>query len=151
MSRPVLANADPDGFKAVVALEKHLRSVVDRDIFELVWLRASIINGCAFCVDMHSRDALRNGESVDRLLALTAWPESPLFTESERAALALTDAVTRIENGGVDDAVWAAAAQAFGDAATVQLVLAIAAINVWNRVAISTHMQSTPGRERPST
>lgn len=151
MSRPVLADVDPTGFKTVVALEKHVRSVIDHGIFELVWLRASMINGCAFCVDTHSRDALRGGESVNRLLALTAWHESPLFTEPERAALALTDAVTHIDHGGVDDAVWSAAAEAFGETSTVQLVLAITTINVWNRLAISTHLQAANNSERPST
>lgn len=140
MPRPMLADIDPEGFKAVVAIEKHLRSRIDPALLELVWLRASIVNGCAFCVDLHGRTAQRAGESVDRLLALSAWRESPSFTQAERAALALTDAVTSIADG-VDDHDWQTAVDHYGDGPTVDLVFAIALINVWNRVAVATQVR----------
>src|SRR5688572_21353034 len=86
----------PDGYRAVAALEGYVRGRVDHSLLHLVKLRASILNGCAFCVDMHSRDALAAGEDSRRLFAVAAWRESPFFTAAERAALGLTDAVTRV-------------------------------------------------------
>ena len=148
MERPTLAALDPAGFRAVVALEKHLRSRMDARLMELVWLRASMTNGCAFCIDLHSSTALEEGESVGRLLALAAWRESPSFSDQERAALALTDAVTAIE-GGVGEDVWSAAVAHFDESGTMDLLLAIALIHVWNRLAISTRMQA-PDRGRAS-
>lgn len=133
----------PESYKAVFALQQHLQSKLPTDLLELVKLRASIINGCVFCIDMHSTDALKAGEDGRRLSALVAWEESPWFTSQERAALALTDAITRLD-GGVDQEVWDAAIDAFGEAQTVELVFAIATINVWNRLAISTRMAAPP-------
>jgi AhpD family alkylhydroperoxidase len=131
----------PAAYKAVFALEQHVRSAIDSDLLHLVKLRASILNGCSFCVDMHSTDALREGEESRRLFAVAAWHESPFFTDAERAALALTDAVTRLPMGGVPDDVWDAAVGAFGEATTAELVIAIGTINLWNRIAISSVAQ----------
>ncbi|MFN2607172.1 MAG: carboxymuconolactone decarboxylase family protein [Acidimicrobiales bacterium] len=134
----------PEGYRAVLALEHHVRSAVDGRLLELVKLRASMLNGCAFCLDMHGTDALKAGEDVRRLLAVSAWRESPFFSDEERAALALTDAVTRLGETGVDDPTWHAAVAAFGEATVAELLLAIATINVWNRLAVATHQAPPP-------
>lgn len=133
----------PDSYKAVFALEKQVRSKVPTALLELVKLRASFLNDCAFCIDMHSTDALDAGESGRRLFAVSAWRESSWFDDEERAALALTDAVTRL-HGGVEQSVWDDAIEAFGEAGAVELVFAIATINVWNRLAVSVHMTPPP-------
>ncbi|MGH3262737.1 MAG: carboxymuconolactone decarboxylase family protein, partial [Trebonia sp.] len=105
-------------------------------------IRASQINGCAHCLDMHHRDARAGGEDQRRLDVLSAWREAPsLFTAEERAALALTEAVTRIGEAGVPDEVWAEATRHFDDAGLVHLLMAIVTINVWNRLAVSTHQE----------
>lgn len=127
----------PDLYKAVLGLEKYVRANVDHTLLHLLKLRASIINGCSFCIDMHSTESLAAGERPERLFGLAAWHEAPFYSEAERAALALTDAVTRLEEGGVPDDVWAGAAAHFDDKQLVDLVGAISVINVWNRVAIS--------------
>ena len=136
-----LQQLTPDGYRAVVGLERHVRSAVDLELLELVKLRASMVNGCAFCVDMHGTDALGAGEDVRRVLAVAAWRESPFFSRAERAALALTDALTHLGELGVTDEVWDGAVAAFGEKAVAELVLAVATINVWNRVAVATHAQ----------
>ncbi len=139
-----MASVIPDAYKAVFALEQHVRSALDASLLHLVKLRASIINGCAFCVDMHSTEALGDGEDVRRVMAVAAWVESPFFTDRERAALALTDAVTNIGDGGVDDMAWADAVNTFGDEQVSELVVAIATNNVLNRLAISTRADQPP-------
>ena len=126
----------PHLYKALHAVERYLRQNVDEMLYHLVKLRASILNECAFCVDMHSNDALELGESPTRLFAVAAWRESPFFTDAERAALALTDSVTRIGDAGVPDDVWAEAAEHFDEKALADLVAAAAMINLWNRIAI---------------
>lgn len=132
-----IPKAAPAGYQAVSALERYARSTVDHALLELVKLRASMINGCAFCVDMHSQDALAAGENGRRLFAVAAWHESPFFDERERAALALTDAVTRLAEGGVPDEVWEQAAKHFTEEELANLILAISTINVWNRIAVT--------------
>jgi AhpD family alkylhydroperoxidase len=134
---------DPKAQQAVFAMERYVReSGLDAHLYELVKIRASQLNGCAFCLDMHNRDARKLGEDQRRLDVLSAWREAPeLFTDAERAALALTEAVTRIGDGGIDDATWNDAAAHFDQAGMVQLLMAIATINVWNRLAVSTHQQ----------
>jgi AhpD family alkylhydroperoxidase len=134
------AQTAPEAYQALAALDRYVRSHVDGTVLELVKLRASVLNGCAFCVDMHSRDAVARGEDTRRLFAVAAWEEAPFFTDRERAALALTDAVTRLERGGVPDAVWDAAAAAFGDDGVASLLAAIIGINAWNRVAVPTRL-----------
>ncbi|GAA3393690.1 carboxymuconolactone decarboxylase family protein [Cryptosporangium minutisporangium] len=129
----------PQGYRAVLGLEKYVASVVDPVVFELVKLRASMINGCSFCVDMHSRDASRAGEDSRRLFAVAAWREAPFFTRRERAALALTDAMTRLGEHGVPDDVWEEAAAVWSEEELANLILAIGTINLWNRLAITSH------------
>ncbi|GAB3943592.1 hypothetical protein GCM10027614_32480 [Micromonospora vulcania] len=105
MQRMNAAEVAPKAYQAVLGLEKYVQTNVDHTVLELVKLRASMLNGCAYCVDMHSRDALGAGESSRRLFAVAAWREAPFFDERERAALALTDAVTKLGEHGVPDDV----------------------------------------------
>jgi len=132
---------DPDAYQAVLGLERYVRSSgLDRPLCELIKIRASQLNGCAFCLDMHHRDARAQGEDKRRLDVLSAWREAPeWYTARERAALALTEAVTEIGRSGVPDDVWTGTRQHFDEAETVRLLMAIATINVWNRLAVSTH------------
>jgi AhpD family alkylhydroperoxidase len=132
---------DPHAQQAVLAMERYVReSGLDPRLYELVKIRASQLNGCAYCLDMHNRDARKQGEDQRRLDVLSAWREAPeLFTDTERAALAFTEAVTRIADNGVPDAVWDDVAEHFDEAGRVHLLMAVATINVWNRLAVSTH------------
>ncbi|NES29043.1 carboxymuconolactone decarboxylase family protein [Micromonospora terminaliae] len=141
MSRMDTAAVAPEAYRAVLGLEKYVQKNVDHTVLELVKLRASMLNGCSFCVDMHSRDALGAGESSRRLFAVAAWREAPFFTERERTALALTDAVTRLGEHGVPDDVWDAAAKVWSEKELADLVVAIATINVWNRISVSTRTE----------
>jgi AhpD family alkylhydroperoxidase len=133
-------------YRAQVALDRAVAdSPLDPRIRELVKIRASQLNGCAYCIDMHTRTALAGGETQQRLFALAAWRESPLFDERERAALALTDAVTLIatEAERIDPAYDAAAAH-FATEELAAMLYAIGMINVWNRLAVSTHAVFEP-------
>lgn len=143
---------DPAAHQAVYAMERYVRaSGLDPRLYELVKIRASQLNGCAFCLDMHNRDARAGGEDQRRLDVLSAWREAPeLFTGTERAALAFTEAVTLIGERGVPDAVWDDVAAHFDPAGTVRLLMAVATINVWNRLAVSTH-QALPDLVVPAT
>ena len=134
----------PDGVRAVMALETYTRRHVDHDLLELLKLRASIDNGCAFCVDMHTTDWLAAGEDVRRVVAVSTWHESPFFSDRERTVLALTDAVTRLGEEGVTDELWAEATKELGDELLANVILAIATINVWNRIAVPTHKLPPP-------
>jgi AhpD family alkylhydroperoxidase len=141
MSRLAMNEVIPDAYKAVAGMEIYARQHNDPVLYELVKLRASMINGCAFCVDMHSRDALAAGEDSRRLFGVAAWHDTPFYSSRERAALALTDAVTRLGQDGVPDDVWDAAAKEFSPEELGNLIMAIATINVWNRISISTQNQ----------
>ena len=141
MSRIDMAAVAPQAYQAVLGLEKYVRTNLDHTVLELVKLRASMLNGCAFCVDMHSRDALAAGESSRRLFAVAAWREAPFFTERERTALALTDAVTRLGEHGVPDEVWDAAAKVWSEKELADLVVAIATITVWNRISVTSRTE----------
>ena len=139
--RMELANVIPEAYEKVIALEKYAAAHVDPRLYELVKLRASMINGCGFCVDMHSHDALKAGETPQRLFELMAWREVGCYTDKERAALALVDQVTRLGEDGVTDEVWDAVSDEFSEQEVANLLIAIATINVWNRLAIPTRMQ----------
>ncbi|MGH9115823.1 MAG: carboxymuconolactone decarboxylase family protein [Acidimicrobiales bacterium] len=134
-------DADPAAYQAVLGMEGYVRnSGLPKRLYELIKIRASEINGCAFCLDMHHRDARAGGEDQRRLDVLSAWREAPgLYSDEERAALALTEAVTLISEAGVPDEVWAEVSEHYDDAGMVHLLMAIAVINVWNRLAVSTH------------
>ena len=131
----------PDAMQALQALGKAVeQSGLPAQTVGLAHLRASQINGCSVCVDLHARMAKRIGETEQRLLAVSAWRDAPYFTDAERAALALTEAVTRLNDreDPVPDAVWAEAARHYDEKGLAALVLAIASINVWNRLNVAT-------------
>ena len=128
----------PGGVKALHALEQYVRtSGLEGPLVELVKLRASVTNGCAYCVDMHTKDALAKGETNQRLFAVPVWRETPFFTPRERAALAWTEAVTEIGHGGVSDALYDEARAQFTERELVDLTFAVIAINAWNRLAVT--------------
>lgn len=131
----------PELMKQVYALNKAVDECgIEKSLLHLVKLRASQINGCSFCVNMHSHEALRDGDTQQRILLVSAWKESPLFTERERAAFAYTDAVTRIADHGVPDALWEATRQHFSEEELTKLTVAIGMINIWNRICVSFHV-----------
>ncbi|MBX3050091.1 MAG: carboxymuconolactone decarboxylase family protein [Caldilineaceae bacterium] len=143
------ATVAPGALKAMGALEAYVgQSGLERPLVELVKLRASQINGCAYCIDMHTKDARAAGESEQRLYGLTAWRETPFYTDRERAALAWTEAVTQVADGHVPDDVYEQAREQFGEKELVDLTTAIVAINGWNRLAIS--FRSVPGTYQPA-
>ncbi|MGH3411513.1 MAG: carboxymuconolactone decarboxylase family protein [Marmoricola sp.] len=124
---------------AYLHLENAVRSSgIDATLYELIKTRASQLNGCAFCLDMHTKDARAAGETEQRLYALNAWREIPLYTERERAALALTEAVTLVSETHVPEDVWDDASKVFSEEELAQVLMAIVAINGWNRMAIGT-------------
>ncbi len=130
------------------AMYRFSRSVeLDHGLRLLIEIRASQINGCAFCLDMHWKDARAAGETEERLYMLSAWRESPLYSERERAALELCEAMTEIAGGGVPDDVWERAAGVFSAEELSQLVFAVAVINTWNRLQITTQVE--PGHYSP--
>lgn len=135
----------PDFYRAMKGLEQAVRgSGIDPALYELIKIRSSQINGCAFCLDMHNRDARKAGETQRRLDILSAWREAPsFFSRAERAALALTEATTLIADAGVPDQIWDEAVQALGDEGAAQALTAITVINTWNRLAVATR-QSLP-------
>ncbi len=138
----------PDGFRAMLGLENYLKSTdLEPGLWELVKLRASQINGCAYCIDIHAQDARARGETEQRLYALSAWEETPFFTERERAALAWTEAVTRVSEGHVPDEVYEMARKEFIEKELVNLTLAIVSINGFNRLATS--FRTVPGSYQP--
>lgn len=131
-------------------LEQVIRnSGLDPKLIELVKIRASQINGCAFCIDMHTKDARLAGETEQRIYALSAWEETPFFTDRERAALAWAEALTDIQNGHAPDAVYQEVARHFNEAEIMMLSLAITTINAWNRIAIG--FRSVPGTYQPGS
>ena len=134
--RMVLTDA-PEAYRAMAGLEAYLRgSGLEPGLLHMVKLRASQMNGCGYCIDMHWKDARAVGESEQRLYGLAAWRESPYYTDRERAALAWTEAVTRVADTHAPDADYEALKAEFSDAEQVQLTLMIGAINAWNRLAI---------------
>ncbi|MGW0560296.1 carboxymuconolactone decarboxylase family protein [Streptomyces sp. NPDC003016] len=142
------AKLAPDVYKAMIAFEIAAKKGLDPVLVELVKIRASQINRCAFCIDMHAREALAAGESAERIIQLTAWEESRHFyTEREAAALELTEAVTVLTDGFVPDAVWEKAAEHFDEAQLARLTALITAINSWNRFGVTTRM--VPGHYTP--
>ncbi len=128
----------PGAVQALLALEKHVRqSGLDKKLLDLVYLRVSQINGCAFCVAMHAKDLRNAGEPEHRVYSLPVWRDAPFYTDRERAALAWAEAVTTLGEGHVGDAVYEEARKAFGEAELVELTLAIGTINVWNRFGVA--------------
>ena len=141
--------ASPDAYKAMSAVESYVRhSGLEHALLELVKTRVSQINGCAYCVDMHTKEARANGESEQRLYVLSQWREAAFYSDRERAALAWAEAVTRISGDAVPDELFAEVRRHFDEKSLVDLTLAIIAINGWNRLAIP--FRSEPGSYRPN-
>lgn len=140
--------AAPGAVHAMLGLEHYLHSSgLEVPLIHLIKLRASQINGCAYCIDMHWKDLKSIGETDQRLYSLDAWKETPFYSERERAALAWTDAVTRITEGHVPDELYQRVRQQFSEKELVDLTLAVATINAWNRLSIS--VRAEPGTYQP--
>ena len=138
----------PEGLKALLSLEKYVAECgLDEKLIHLIKMRASQINGCAFCIDMHSKDARASGETEQRLYELDAWRETPFYTDRERAALEWTESLTLVSQTQVPDAVYAEVKKYFSEKEIVDLTLVVSAINTWNRIAIAT--RAVPGHYRP--
>jgi AhpD family alkylhydroperoxidase len=146
--RLATAKVAPGGYRALSGLETYVReSGLEPSLLELVRLRASQINGCAYCIDMHWKDARAHGETEQRLYGLSAWRESPFYTPRERAALNWTEIVTLVRETHVPDEDFETARQAFTEKELVDLTLAVATINAWNRLAIA--FRAEPGVYQP--
>ena len=140
-SRINVSKVDPKAYDAMIGLEKYLaQSGLDKILYELIKTRASQINGCAYCINMHTRDAMELGETAQRLFLLNAWRETELFTEKEKAVLALTEAMTLITSGHVPDEVYKNAEAHLAPNELAAVIMAVVAINGWNRIAITTRM-----------
>ena len=142
-ARMDLSSVAARAYKAMIAFDSRAsEGPLSSGLLDLVRLRASQINGCAYCVDLHSADLREAGESEPRIAAAAAWEEGPFFTADERAALALTESMTRLSEGGdrVPDDVWDTAQKAFGEEGLGQLVMVVTAINAWNRIGVATRM-----------
>jgi len=139
----------PLAYHALMGLEKYLHECgLEQGLLDLIKLRASQINGCAFCLDMHWKDLRAMGESEQRLYSLDAWEECPYYTDRERAALAWTDSVTRVSDTHVPDTVYEQARKQFSEKELADLTLAVATINAWNRLSIAG--RTTPGTYQPA-
>ncbi|MET7991026.1 carboxymuconolactone decarboxylase family protein [Amycolatopsis sp. NPDC005232] len=139
----------PEAYKSMLAMQKYLAtSSIDHTLHELVKIRVAQINGCAYCVDVHTRDARKHGEEESRIYALSVWRESPEFTDEERAALELAEAMTLIAGRGVPAETWELASKFFDEQQLADAVLAVITINAFTRLAITTGM--VPGRSKPA-
>ncbi|HET7214081.1 MAG TPA: carboxymuconolactone decarboxylase family protein [Terriglobia bacterium] len=140
----------PAAYRAMAALESYVKhsSNLEKPLLELVRMRASQINGCAYCLDMHSKDARAAGETEQRLYTLDAWRETPFFTDRERAALAWTEAITLIASSHAEDEVYEEARKQFSEEELVNLTLAIVTINGWNRLSVG--FRAVPGNYQPA-
>lgn len=136
-----IENLEPNAYKAMYQLEEYLSTAaVEKNLLELVKIRASQINGCAYCIEIHTKEALKNGENQMRIFALSAWWESPLFTTKEKVILKMTDEITQITHQGLSSQSYQDAKKHFSDNEIAQIIMQIGTINTWNRIAISTHM-----------
>ncbi len=148
-SRLSLPRVAPDMYAAMAALEEASKAGIDHGLRELVKIRASQMNQCAFCIDMHTKDARAAGETEQRMYALSAWRETPFFTDAERAALGLAEALTDLHTHGRIDASWEEAAEYFEDTEMAALLTTIVAINAWNRIAIASRTGVGSYQPRP--
>nr|WP_207785943.1 carboxymuconolactone decarboxylase family protein [Altererythrobacter segetis] len=140
-----LSDMPPEAYKHLLAMEGLIARNVEPTLYHLIKLRASQINGCAFCLHMHTEQALHHGEKVERITALDGWHESPLFSDKERAALAWAEEITLIADTGASRETFVALKPHFGDEEITWLILAAMQINSWNRLAIATRAQYDPG------
>lgn len=133
---------EPAAYKAMLGLEQYIATIkVSKTHKELIKIRASQINGCAFCIDMHTKDARKHGETEQRIYLLNAWKETDLFNEEEKVVLALTEEVTLIAQGGLSDETYQKAKALFDEQYIAQLIMVVVAINGWNRISVATQKQ----------
>ncbi|MCF2518364.1 carboxymuconolactone decarboxylase family protein [Dyadobacter sp. CY351] len=139
--RVVIKDLEPKAYEAMFGLEKYLsQTKLDSSLRELIKIRVSQINGCSYCIDLHTKDARKMGETEQRIYALSAWRETPYFTSTEMAVLALAEEITFI-NKGVSEPTYNEASKVLDKHTLSQVIMAIITINAWNRIAISTHMK----------
>lgn len=132
----------PEAYNIMLNLETYLQqSALTKTHLELIKIRASQLNGCAFCINMHTTDAMKYGETAQRIFLLNAWKETTLFTEEERTILAITEEVTLISQHGLSDTTYEQAEQLFDEGYIAQIIMAVVTINAWNRIAISTNKE----------
>ena len=137
-----IEQTEPSGYKAMFALEAFLaKSKLSKTHKELIKIRSSQINGCAFCINMHTKDARAHGETEQRIYLLNAWRETELFTAEEQVVLAMAEEITLIANGGLSDETYKKAKAVFDDQYIAQVIMMVVTINAWNRIAISTQLQ----------
>ncbi|SOD15426.1 carboxymuconolactone decarboxylase family protein [Pedobacter xixiisoli] len=142
MKRLDISKLEPNAYKAMYGLENYLLTTsLEKSHKELIKIRASQINGCAFCLDMHTKDAIKLGETPQRIFLLNAWRETDLFSAEEKIILGLTEKITLISQCGVDDDLYKKAVDTFGESYVAQIIMACVAINAWNRIAISTNLE----------
>jgi AhpD family alkylhydroperoxidase len=140
-SRVKINEVDPAAYKAMYAFEVYLSNIqLTKSQKDLIKIRSSQINKCALCIDMHCKEALEHGENLQRIFLIHAWRETNLFTEEEKALLAITEEVTLIHNNGVSDETYRKTKQYFNENQIAQIIMAVVAINAWNRIAVSTNM-----------
>ncbi|MGV0948752.1 carboxymuconolactone decarboxylase family protein [Empedobacter falsenii] len=140
-SRLNIQKLEPKAYEAMYGLENYLaNSELDKLHLELIKIRASQINGCAFCINMHTKDAMKLGETNQRIFLLNAWRETTLFTEEERVILAMTEEITNISQHGLSEETYQKALTLFSENYIAIIIIAITTINAWNRIAISSHM-----------
>lgn len=138
--RKAITSVEPEAYKAMIGMEEYIRSTPLPPLLrEMIKILASQINGCAYCIDMHTEEALKIGETARRIFALSAWRESHLFTEEEKAVLKLTEEVTEMPRDGVSDEAYESVLKFYGENGLAQIIMQIIIINSWNRIAVSTH------------
>jgi len=143
-TRILVKKVEPEIWKTVIEIEHQLsQTTLDKKLRELIKIRVSQINKCAYCIDLHTKDALKYGETPRRIFALSAWSESPLFTKNEKSALKLAEEITHISNAGVSDECYSNLTEHFNKNEIAQLILSINHMNFLNRIAISTKMKHT--------
>lgn len=137
----ITQSAQPQAYKAMMALEAYLaQTSLSKTIKDLIKIRASQINGCAFCIDMHTKDAIHHGESIQRLFLTGAWREATkFFTAEEQAVLTITEEVTLIHQHGLSDTTYQDALRFFSENQVAEIIMAVVTINAWNRIAVATH------------
>jgi AhpD family alkylhydroperoxidase len=141
VNRISIKEIEPKAYKAMIGLEKYtLNTKLPPQLCELIKIRASQINCCAYCIDMHTEEALKIGETHRRIFALSAWRESPLFSEKERAALQITEEITLVSQDGVKDETYKELLRYYDENDLAQMIMQIVVINSWNRIAVSTKM-----------
>jgi len=143
-NRIEIQQVQPKAYEAMFALEKYLgQSKIEPLLKELIKIRVSQINGCAYCINMHTKDARKLGETEQRIYGLSAWRETPFYNDTERAVLALAEEITHISVHGVSDETYNMALEQLGEEKLAQVIMAVITINAWNRIGVSTHMMPT--------